>query len=79
MFISIICILIAFVSVVMVLISYKAFYDAHVNFFHDKALEIVKILSEEVNGDKIRYYIEKGKTDEEYDECKNIFTMRKRL
>lgn len=75
--ISIICVLIAFVSIVLVLISYRALYDAHVNFYHDKALGIVKLLSEEVDGDKIKYYVETGKTDAEYDEMHEHFNRVK--
>ena len=75
--ICIICILILLMSIVLVLISYKAFYDAHINFYHDKALGIVKMLAEEVDGDKVSYYIETCDKDEEYDEMLKHFNRVK--
>lgn len=65
--IGIICILIAVMSVVLIGISYKAFYNTYINFYYDKALGIVKMLANEIDGDKIAQYVDTGSTDEAYD------------
>ena len=66
--IFIISALMTFVSVVIILLSYKAFYEAHIDFYHDKALGIVKMLANEIDGDKISEYIQTGEKDEYYDQ-----------
>lgn len=71
--ISIICMLIAVMSVILAVISYKAFYNTYINFYYDKALGIVKMLANETDGDKIAQYVDTGSTDEEYDELFSMF------
>lgn len=71
--ISIICMLIAVMSVILMGISYKAFYNTYINFYYDKALGIVKMLANETDGDKIARYVETGSTDEAYDELLSKF------
>lgn len=71
--ISIICMLIAVMSVILMGISYKAFYDTYINFYYDKALGIVKMLANEADGDRIARYVETGSTDEAYDELLSRF------
>ena len=65
--IGIICMLIAVMSVILIVISYKAFYNTYINFYYDKALGIVKMLANEIDGDKIAQYVDTGSTDEAYD------------
>lgn len=65
--IGIICMLIAVMSVILIVISYKAFYNTYINFYYDKALGIVKMLANEIDGDQIARYIDTGSTDEAYD------------
>ena len=65
--IGIICMLIAVMSVILIVISYKAFYNTYINFYNDKALGIVKMLANEIDGDQIDRYIDTGSTDEAYD------------
>lgn len=65
--ISIICMLIAVMSIILIAISYKAFYNTYINFYYDKALGIVKMLANEIDGDKITQYVDTGSTDEAYD------------
>lgn len=71
--ISIICMLIAVMSIILAVISYKAFYNTYINFYYDKALGIVKMLANETDGDKIAQYVDTGSTDEEYDELFSMF------
>lgn len=71
--ISIICMLIAAMCVILMGISYKAFYDTYINFYYDKALGIVKMLANEADGDRIAHYAETGSTDEAYDELLSKF------
>ena len=66
--IRIICMLIAVMSIILIGISYKAFYDTYINFYYDKALGIVKMLANEADGDRIARYVDTGSTDEAYDE-----------
>lgn len=75
--ISIICILVAIMSAALVMISYKAFYDTYIHFYHDKALGIVKVLASEVDGDSIALYLETGETDEKYKELQVQFNSTK--
>lgn len=65
--IGIICMLIAVMSVILIGISYKAFYNTYINFYYDKALGIVKMLANETDGDQIARYVDTGSTDEAYD------------
>lgn len=65
--IGIICILVAVMSFILICISYKAFYNTYINFYYDKALGIVKMLANEIDGDKIVQYVDTGSTDEAYD------------
>lgn len=71
--IRIICMLIAVMSVILMVISYKAFYDTYINFYYDKALGIVKMLANEIDGDQIARYIDTGSTDEAYDALVSTF------
>lgn len=71
--IRIICMLIAVMSVILMVISYKAFYDTYINFYYDKALGIVKMLANEIDGDQIARYIDTGNTDEAYDALVSTF------
>lgn len=71
--ISITCILISIMSLVLILLSYRKFYDTHIDLYFDKALGIVKMLAAEVDSEKIAYYIETGETDEEYEELLSLF------
>ena len=45
--ISVICILIAVMCIILMLISYKAFYNTYINAYYDKALGIVTMLANE--------------------------------
>lgn len=71
--ISVICILIAVMCIILMLISYKAFYNTYINFYYDKALGIVKMLANEVDGDKVADYVTTGNTDAEYDKLVSQF------
>lgn len=71
--ISVICILIAVMCIILMLISYKAFYNTYINFYYDKALGIVKMLANEVDGDKVADYVNTGNTDAEYDKLVSQF------
>lgn len=71
--IRIICMLIAVMSVILMVISYKAFYDTYINFYYDKALGIVKMLANEIDGDQIARYVDTGSTDEAYDALVSTF------
>ncbi len=75
--ISIICILVAVMSVVLIMISYKAFYNSYINFYYDKALGIVKMLANEVDGDRIDSYLETGEKDEVYQKLQIHFNNAK--
>lgn len=63
-----ICILTAVMSAILMGISYQAFYNTYVHFYYDKALGIVKMLANEVDGDRITRYVETGCTDAAYEE-----------
>ena len=71
--IGIICGMIVFVSIALGLISYKAYYDAHIQFYYDKALGIVKLLASEVDSERIDYYVQTGDKDSEYMRMQEYF------
>ena len=75
--ISIICILVAIMSAVLIVISYKAFSNAYINFYYEKALGVVKMLANEVDGDRIDQYLKTGETDEAYMELQKHFNNAK--
>ena len=65
--ISIICILIMIMCFLLIGIIYKVFTDTYIRFCHDKALGIVEMLAEQVDGSSIARYVDTGETDDEYD------------
>ncbi len=75
--ISIICVLISVMSIILMGISYRAFYHTYTNFYYDKALGIVKMLANEVDGDRIAHYVETGETDEAYEILRKRFDNAK--
>lgn len=74
---AIICLLFACMSFILIAVSYKAFYNAHIDFYYDKALGIVKMLANEVDGDRILEYVDTGKTDDTYDDMLQMFNNMK--
>lgn len=71
--ITITCALIAIMSLLLILLSYRKFYDTHIDLYFDKALGIVKMLAAQVDADAVKGYAEEGKVDEEYEELLELF------
>lgn len=71
--IRITCVLIAIMSLLLIVLSYRNFYDTHINLYFDKALGIVKMLAEQVDGDAMKGYVESGETDENYVKLLELF------
>lgn len=65
--ISVVCMLVVVMCVLLVGISYKVFHDTYIRFCYDKALGIVKMLADQIDGNRISRYVETGEKDEEYD------------
>lgn len=74
---KVICLLIAIMSVVLVVLSYRALYKTYIGFYFRKSLGVVEMLAKQVDGDKIAQYVETGQTDEDYDDLQKLFNNAK--
>lgn len=75
--IKVICLLFAIMCTVLILISYKTYYDSHIDFYYEKAQGIVRMLASQVDGDRIEQYVETGSTDEHYEQLLALFNAAK--
>ena len=62
-----IAVLMLIMTVAVTVISYQALKSTYMRLYSEKAQDIVRLLSSEVEGDRLAVYVETGETDEYYD------------
>lgn len=72
-------ILIGIMAIVLIVVSYRAFRQTYLKFYSEKAQDIVNIVADQTDWEKLEHYVETGEDDEYSIELKNYYNRVKVL
>ena len=69
--------LMAVIAAIVSVISYRALESTYLRLYNQKAQDVVRMLADTVDGDRLEGYVTSGTTDEYYDEMREKFNQAK--